>query len=85
MRQVGLSVLAALAGFGLVWGWTYWELVSFGSKPEVRVWRGSSPVSYRNCAAVRAAGIAPLYRGQPGYAPHLDRDNDGVACEPYRR
>ncbi|MEU2172704.1 MULTISPECIES: excalibur calcium-binding domain-containing protein [Nocardia] len=22
-----------------------------------------------------------LLRGQPGYAPHLDRDNDGVACE----
>ena len=21
------------------------------------------------------------YEGDPGYAPHLDRDNDGVACE----
>ncbi|WP_425297378.1 excalibur calcium-binding domain-containing protein [Nocardia abscessus] len=20
-------------------------------------------------------------RGKPGYAPHLDRDDDGVACE----
>lgn len=38
-------------------------------------------VSYANCAAVRAAGKAPLYRGQPGYALHLDRDRDGVACE----
>lgn len=37
--------------------------------------------SYQNCAAVRAAGRAPLYRGQPGYAPHLDRDGDGIACE----
>ncbi|MFD8243694.1 excalibur calcium-binding domain-containing protein [Nocardia sp. NPDC059691] len=27
------------------------------------------------------AGKAPLRRGQPGYAPHLDRDNDGIACE----
>ena len=37
---------------------------------------------YKNCAAVRAAGKAPLYRGQPGYeAPRLDRDYDGVACE----
>jgi hypothetical protein len=36
---------------------------------------------YANCAAVRAAGKAPLYRGQPGYRPGLDRDGDGVACE----
>lgn len=37
--------------------------------------------SYANCAAVKAAGKAPLYRGQPGYAAHLDRDSDGIACE----
>ncbi|MCT1640916.1 excalibur calcium-binding domain-containing protein [Dietzia cinnamea] len=36
---------------------------------------------YPNCSAARAAGAAPLYRGQPGYAAKLDRDNDGVACE----
>jgi hypothetical protein len=38
-------------------------------------------VSYQNCAAVRAAGAAPLYAGQPGYRAGLDRDHDGVACE----
>lgn len=38
-------------------------------------------VYYRNCAAARAAGAAPIYRGEPGYARHLDRDNDGIACE----
>jgi hypothetical protein len=36
---------------------------------------------YQNCAAVRAAGKAPLLRGQPGYSPRLDRDGDGIACE----
>jgi hypothetical protein len=36
---------------------------------------------YRNCSAARAAGAAPLYTGDPGYGPHLDRDGDGVACE----
>ena len=41
----------------------------------------SGSVPYPNCAAARAAGAAPLYRGQPGYAPKLDRDGDGVACE----
>ncbi|MFB9431527.1 thermonuclease family protein [Streptoalloteichus tenebrarius] len=38
-------------------------------------------VYYKNCAEVRAAGAAPLHRGDPGYAKHLDRDGDGVACE----
>lgn len=38
-------------------------------------------VYYKNCAAVRAAGKAPLYSWQPGYRPALDRDRDGVACE----
>ena len=85
LRQFGLPVLAAGAGFGLVWGWTSWGPVSFSSMPETREWSGSSPVSYRNCAAARAAGAAPLYRGQSGYASHLDRDNDGIACEPYPR
>lgn len=36
---------------------------------------------YRNCAAARAAGAAPVYRGDPGYARRLDRDGDGVGCE----
>lgn len=36
---------------------------------------------YRNCREARAAGAAPLYRGQAGYNPRLDRDGDGVACE----
>lgn len=40
-----------------------------------------SSVYYANCTAARAAGAAPIYRGQPGYRPALDRDNDGIACE----
>jgi endonuclease YncB( thermonuclease family) len=44
----------------------------------------ATTTSFRSCAEARAAGAAPIYRGQPGYAPRLDRDGDGVACEPYR-
>ncbi len=40
-----------------------------------------SSVYYPNCRAACDAGAAPIYRGQPGYRPPLDRDNDGVACE----
>jgi hypothetical protein len=36
---------------------------------------------YANCSAARAAGAAPVYAGQPGYGPHLDRNGDGVGCE----
>ncbi|MDG2003000.1 MAG: thermonuclease family protein, partial [Novosphingobium sp.] len=37
----------------------------------------SEGVYFRNCAAARAAGAAPLYQGQRGYRPQLDADNDG--------
>ena len=43
--------------------------------------RRNGKTYYANCAAVRAAGVAPLKRGEPGYASHLDQDNDGIACE----
>ncbi|MCM1973546.1 excalibur calcium-binding domain-containing protein [Streptomyces sp. G1] len=42
----------------------------------------SSPY-YENCDEAEAAGAAPLRPSDPGYGPHLDRDGDGVACEPY--
>lgn len=38
-------------------------------------------VYYANCSAAKAAGAAPLYRGDPGYRSGMDGDNDGVACE----
>jgi hypothetical protein len=38
---------------------------------------------FETCDAVRAAGLAPLERGDGIYGrnTHLDRDGDGVACE----
>lgn len=41
----------------------------------------SSGGSFRNCSEARAAGAAPVRRGDAGYARHLDRDDDGVGCE----
>lgn len=40
-----------------------------------------STTFYENCDAVRAAGAAPIYAGDPGYSRKLDRDGDGVGCE----
>lgn len=50
--------------------------------PPATTFSGES-VYYPDCAAARAASAAPLYRGQAGYRSALDRDSDGVACEPY--
>lgn len=50
---------------------------SFAYETETKVY-------YRNCREARAAGVTPLYRGQPGYGAHMDGDGDGIACEPFR-
>lgn len=36
---------------------------------------------FGNCDEARAAGEAPVHRGDPGYSSSLDGDGDGVACE----
>lgn len=41
---------------------------------------GSAGGAFANCDEARRAGRAPLFRGEPGYAPHLDPDGDGFAC-----
>ena len=52
------------------------------TRPEPEPERSNPPsVYYENCTAVRSAGKAPIRRGDPGYGSHLDRDDDGVACE----
>lgn len=53
-----------------------------GTTPSDEPTASPSP-SYENCDAAEEAGAAPLYTGDPGYGDHLDRDGDGVACEPY--
>ncbi|MGY1641335.1 DUF1524 domain-containing protein [Geodermatophilus sp. SYSU D00703] len=41
----------------------------------------SAEASYADCAAVRAAGAAPIRRGEPGWRDTFDGDGDGVGCE----
>ncbi len=50
------------------------------SSPK-RSFAAASGGAYHNCSAARAAGAAPVRRGDPGYGAHLDRDKDGVGCE----
>jgi len=39
--------------------------------------------SVLNCDAVREYGLAPARKGQPGYWPMHDADNDGIACDAF--
>ena len=57
-----------------------------GDRPTLFAWSAgkrsaAGATYYANCSEARAAGAAPVRRGDPGYAPHLDRDNDGIGCE----
>ncbi|MBX3429708.1 MAG: excalibur calcium-binding domain-containing protein [Hyphomonadaceae bacterium] len=71
VRSALWVVVLAGAGASLIW-------------PYVRP-RPALPadVYFRNCDEARSADAAPMLRGQPGYRSGLDRDGDGVACEPY--
>jgi hypothetical protein len=72
----------ALIKFGLLtaalaYGWSRQQV----SPEQLQV---EQSVYYSGCNEARAAGVAPIYRGQPGYREEMDGDGDGVACEPYR-
>jgi len=72
---------------------THWDTAGFGPATiPVDIANGVPPpaappteveasVYYPNCQAARDAGAAPIYAGQPGYRPGLDRDHDDIACE----
>ncbi|MEH3078518.1 MAG: DUF1524 domain-containing protein [Quadrisphaera sp.] len=54
------------------------------AKPTVKPTGTAKPtakVSYKNCAAVRAAGKAPIRKGDPGWSTAFDRDGDGIGCD----
>lgn len=83
----GDEVKARAAKVGL-WAGTFqmpWDYRKAGNAPSsgtpAPVKTPSSELYFKNCSEARAAGAAPLRRGQPGYRAALDRDNDGVACE----
>ena len=52
--------------------------------PNVAIMRTSKPgeqVHFPSCGAAGAVRATPIRRGEPGYARHLDRDGNGIACE----
>jgi hypothetical protein len=73
-----LLVIPVLAVAGLVG-------LKFASSPWPVSTTFRHMLAFRNCDAVRSVGLAPAYRGEPGYYAHHDRDGDGWACEPWPR
>jgi Excalibur calcium-binding domain len=39
---------------------------------------------YKNCSEAHADGRYNIPSTDPAYSPKLDRDGDGLACEPYK-
>ncbi len=37
--------------------------------------------AFSGCSVARSVGVAPAYRGQPGYWAWQDADGDGFTCE----
>ncbi|WP_312859165.1 excalibur calcium-binding domain-containing protein [Pseudonocardia xinjiangensis] len=50
-----------------------------GTSLQHPTWRHGNPDAPQP-APVRAAGAAPIRRGDPGYRAALDRDGDGEGC-----
>lgn len=80
--------MAVVAGVGLAVASVLWD------SPASSTWNANTESRalgsvqnntdyFARCSDARAAGVAPIHAGEPGYRPELDRDGDGIACEPY--
>lgn len=77
---------ALLAMYSVVYPDTMPAPVQAAVSASRNLGRENSPSAgayYPNCDAARAAGVAPIYAGEPGFREPLDGDGDGIACEPY--
>jgi len=57
-----------------------WASLRFGPWPPLETLKHL--VALPSCGMADAVGLAPAYRGQPGYWQHHDDDGNGRTCEP---
>jgi hypothetical protein len=84
MRRITIALAATVAVFAtpvIAQGTIKANADSVVHKPVLKPDEQKADVHFRNCTEARAAGYSRMRVGQPGYARHLDRDNDGIACE----
>jgi len=92
MRALILLVSAVILGLTGGHAWSKWSKTSPAAvanapkgpsaKPGETSAEVEESVYYADCGAVRDAGKAPLYPGQPGYRKELDPQDTGIACQP---
>ncbi len=74
VKWLKLCIGAALLAFAFTWG-----LIGFSPWPPLTTLKHF--VAFTTCDMARAVGLAPAYRGQPGYWERHDANGDGRACE----
>jgi hypothetical protein len=72
------AVMVAVCGAG-----AYLAMLALSPWPPLTTVRHLASIP--NCATARLLDLAPARRGQPGYWPKHDADDDGIACEPIPR
>jgi hypothetical protein len=72
------KLIAAVLVFAGLCGWSLAETNTRSVWDRVR-----HILAAPDCSMARLVGLAPARRGQPGYWSSHDRDNDGIACEPW--
>lgn len=77
-QHAKVAIPSALIGAALCW-----TLLSFITWHPLQVLKHVA--AFPNCSFARAVGVAPSYRGRPGYWPKHDADNDGISCEIWPR
>ncbi|WP_253608366.1 MULTISPECIES: excalibur calcium-binding domain-containing protein [unclassified Bradyrhizobium] len=78
LSYAAVAAISAIAGAALCWA----VLCQISWHPLLLF---KHIAAFPNCAAARAVGLAPSRRGEPGYWSKHDADDDGVACENFRR
>ncbi len=76
------AVFLAFFGAAVLTQLGIWEYQRIGAR-HLKLSAIPANKQWRSCGEVREAGVAPLFRGDPGYNLFLDADGDGIACEPY--
>ena len=82
-----LGLVAGTASAGALPDWRTIEVTLRPLAVAMGLMRARAPQpgdAWSGCDEARAAGTAPIYVGEPGYRNEMDRDSDGIACEPYR-
>lgn len=84
IRQIGGNAGVLALGV-LLGGGAFLALDMLNPPAEHRDVLSLRPVFYQTCRDAFQDGRVNIRRGEPGYRPELDVDDDGLACEPFTR